>query len=110
MPSPLISQNEIAAAKTVHFDYWNTQDQQKMVWPPTFALARAYLDQLERSRGMGAEAVASTRAALASAEKQSGAQRKAALTELASKLASGASVNDQRKYLLLHQAIADLAK
>jgi hypothetical protein len=40
-PSSLISQNEIDAAKSVHFDYLNTQGQPKLVWPPTFALARA---------------------------------------------------------------------
>ena len=48
-PSGFISQNEIDAAKTVHFDYLNTQGQPKLVWPASFALARAYLDQLERS-------------------------------------------------------------
>ena len=48
MPSAFISQNEIDAAKTVHFDYLNVQDQPKIVWPASFALARAYLDQLER--------------------------------------------------------------
>ncbi|MEO8580288.1 MAG: hypothetical protein ABI469_08565, partial [Gemmatimonadales bacterium] len=46
-PSAFISQNEIDAAKSVHFDYYNTQGQQMLVWPPSFALARAYVDQLE---------------------------------------------------------------
>ena len=52
VPSGLISENEIAAAKTVKVNYWNTQDQQRFVWPPSFALARAYVDQLERSKGL----------------------------------------------------------
>ena len=51
-PSAFISQNEIDAAKTVRFDYYNTQGQQQLVWPPSFALARAYVDQLERSNGL----------------------------------------------------------
>ena len=55
LPSGLITQNELDAAKTVHFDYLNAQDQQKFVWPPSFALARAYLDQLERSNGLAAD-------------------------------------------------------
>jgi hypothetical protein len=111
VPGPLISQNEIDAAKTIHFDYWNTQDQQKFVWPASFALARAYLDQLERSKGLAADAIASTRAALASAEKQSGAQRKTALTQLASKIDGAAgSSSDAAKVHALHQAVADLAK
>src|SRR5205085_4867025 len=67
-PSAFISQNEIDAAKLVHFDYYNTQGQQPFVWPPSFALARAYVDQLERSGGLAASSIASTRTALANAE------------------------------------------
>ena len=48
-PSGFISQNEIDAAKSVHLDYFNTQGQVKFTWPKTYSLARAYLDQLERS-------------------------------------------------------------
>ncbi len=40
-PSGFLSQNEIDAAKTVHFDYFNAQGQQQFVWPASFALARA---------------------------------------------------------------------
>ena len=49
VPNPLLSQNEIAAARSVRFDHFNPQGQQRFVWPASFALARAYLDQLERS-------------------------------------------------------------
>ena len=35
MPSGLITENELAAAKSVKMAYWNTQDQQKLVWAPT---------------------------------------------------------------------------
>ena len=55
-PSEFVSQNEIDAAKTVHLDYMNTQGQPKFVWPPSFALARAYVDQLERSKCLSSEA------------------------------------------------------
>jgi hypothetical protein len=34
LPNPLITQNEIDAAKTVKMDYWNTQEQRRFVWPP----------------------------------------------------------------------------
>ncbi|HYV96840.1 MAG TPA: hypothetical protein VE967_05245, partial [Gemmatimonadaceae bacterium] len=51
LPSGLISKNELDAAKTVHYEELNVQDQPKMVWPPSFALSRAYLDQLARSGG-----------------------------------------------------------
>jgi len=110
LPSPLVSANEIAAAKTVKQPYWNTQDQQKIVWPPSFALARAYVDQLERSKGLAADAIASARSSLASAEKQSGAQRKTSLAQLAGKLdaAAGPSSN-QAKVRALSTAVTDLA-
>src|SRR6185295_11983105 len=74
-PSPYISQNEIDAAKTVKLEYLNTQDQPKFVWPPSFALARAYLDQLERSKGLSSGKIEAARKALASAEKGSGSGR-----------------------------------
>ena len=43
------------------------------MWPPSFALARAYLDQLERSKGLPADAIASARTALTNAERRAGA-------------------------------------
>src|SRR5207244_3327659 len=52
---PLVSQNEIDAAKLVHLDFFNTQDQPKLVWPASFAVARAYLDHLARSKGQASQ-------------------------------------------------------
>ena len=63
-PSQYLSQNEIDAAKTVKFDYYNTQGQMKFVWPNTAALARAYADQLERSKALSAERLSQIRAAV----------------------------------------------
>src|SRR4029077_10958260 len=60
-PSAFISQNEIDAAKSVHFDYFNAQGQPKFVWPATFALVRAYVDQLERSKGLGTTKITAVR-------------------------------------------------
>jgi hypothetical protein len=111
LPSGLITQNELDAAKTVHFDSYNTQDQRKFVWPPSFALAKAYLDQLERSNGLPAASIQSTRASLAAAEKATGQQRRAALTQLATQLNSEVlSSADQAKIKLLSAAVSDLAK
>ncbi len=90
-PSAFISQNEIDAAKTVHLDYLNAQGQPKLVWPPSFALARAYVDQLERSQGLEAGRIAAVREALAGAEKARGAARRDALTTLATGLDADAS-------------------
>ena len=110
VPNPNITENELAAAKTVKFDYWNTQHQQKFVWPPSFALARAYLDQLARSNGLSAEMLASVKTGVGNAEKQSGASRKTALTTLASQVdAAAASSSDAAKVRMLSGALTDLA-
>jgi hypothetical protein len=110
LPSPLISKNELDAAKTVKMAFWNPQDQQKMVWPPSFALARAYLDQLERSKGLSADAVTSARTALTNAERRAGAQRKTALTQLAAQIdGAAASAGDSAKVKTLATAVTDLA-
>ena len=77
LPNGLITENELAAAKTVRMPYWNTQDQQKYVWAPSFALARAYLDQLARSNGLGADTLATTRTTLTNAERRSGSAKAA---------------------------------
>jgi hypothetical protein len=110
VPSGLITENELAAAKTVRMPYWNTQDQQKIVWSPTFVLARAYLDQLERSKGLGSDAIASARTALANAERRPANERKTALTTLASQLTSAAgSSSDSAKIQMLAKTVTELA-
>jgi hypothetical protein len=81
-PSDFISQNEIDAAKTVRLEYLNTQGQPKYTWAPSFALTRAYVDQLERSRGLSAARITAIRSALTSAERASGAARSSALHTL----------------------------
>jgi len=109
MPSGLITENELAAAKTVRMAYWNTQDQQRFVWPPSFALVRAHLDQLARSNGVGSETITAARATLTSAERRSGPERKAALRQLASRLdAATAAAQDQAQVRELVAAVNDL--
>jgi hypothetical protein len=107
-PSEFVSQNEIDAAKTVHFDYFNAQGQPKLVWPPSFALARAYVDQLERSKCLAADRIAAVRQGLASAERASGAQRRDALTQAAAQL-GGVAGCDAGKVQKLRAAVKDLA-
>ena len=111
VPGGLISQNELDAAKTVHFDYLNTQNQPKLVWPPSFALVRAYLDQLERNNGLAADKIAATRTAVAAAEKLSGQAQKDAMAKLATQLHTDArSATDQPKAHKLAFAVGDLGK
>jgi hypothetical protein len=85
-PTQYLTQNEIDAAKTVKLSYFNAQGQPKFTWPPTFALARAYLDQLERNKCMSAKRLADTRAALVTAEAAAPAQRRATLTQIVAQL------------------------
>ena len=88
VPSSALTQNEIDAANSVQLTHLNSQGQPIFEWPATFALARAYLDQLERWHGMPAAQVNSARNALASAEQASGAARRDTLRGLAASLAS----------------------
>ena len=111
LPSAFITQNELDAAKSVHQDYANVQGQQKLVWPATFSLSRAYLDQLARDGGQTPEKIAATRVSLASAEKLSGQARKDALAALATSLHTDArSAKDAPKAHKLAFSIGDLAK
>jgi hypothetical protein len=110
LPSGLITENELAAAKSVRMAFWNTQDQQKLVWAPSFALARSYLDQLARSNGLGSDVIATARTSLDAAERRSGSQRKTALTGLAARLTTAtATARDQTKARLLSAAVTELA-
>jgi LVIVD repeat len=86
VPSGLLSENEIAAAKSVKLEYLNTQGQPKLTWPATFSLARAYVDQLERSNGLTPARLSAIRQSLASAEKLNGTRRSQALNQLATEL------------------------
>ena len=110
-PSAAITQNELDAAKSVRFDFLNVQDQPQFVWPATFALSRAYTDQLERWKGLSAEQVSAVRTALTSAEGASGSARRDALNALAGQVSGypGGS-SDPRRVQLLVQSLKDLAK
>ncbi|MGC1418107.1 MAG: hypothetical protein WA817_22655 [Candidatus Acidiferrum sp.] len=67
-PTKFLSQNEIDAAKSVHVDLLNVQDQQKIEWPANLVVAKAYLDQLSRSQALPASQIASIQKAIRNAE------------------------------------------
>jgi hypothetical protein len=62
--SNFLTQNEIDAAKLVHLDVLNVQNQQKITWPAQLVVARAYLDQLGRSQGLPARRIAALNKAI----------------------------------------------
>ena len=109
VPSGFISENEIAAAKSVRLDYLNTQGQPKFVWPATVSLARAYLDQLERSKGLEAGKIAAMREALTRAEKASDTERRNKLIQLANRLEAEVSAGDRAKVQTLAGVVRQLA-
>ena len=110
-PSAQISQNEIDAAKSVHLDYLNTQGQPKITWPATFALARAYVDQLERSKGLSKGRIAAVRKSLGDAEAASGSARGSALNALATQIDGDAGGSkDGGKVRKLAGAVRELGR
>lgn len=101
-PSPWITENEIAAANTVKLDYLNAQGQPRYEWPATFALAKAYVDQLERNNSLSMEGITSTRHKLYEAEQASGTERSNMLTDLAEEvegMANGSGDADKMQKL-----------
>jgi hypothetical protein len=67
-PTKALTQNEIDAAKSVRVDHFNVQNQEKIEWPRELVVAKAYIDQLERSQALPADQIASLRQAIQSAE------------------------------------------
>jgi hypothetical protein len=63
-PSEFLSQNEIDAAMQFRLNEFNSQNQPKVTWQPTTAVARAYMDQLSRSKSIPADRVRATTEAL----------------------------------------------
>jgi hypothetical protein len=70
LPSEHLSQNEIDAAAQVRMTVFNAQHQPKIVWEPTLAVARSYLDQLMRSNAIRADRAVSITSALERFERQ----------------------------------------
>ena len=109
-PSGYLSQNEIDAAKSVRLGYLNAQGQPQYEWPATFALAGAFLDQIQRAGAMPTDRIASTRGALAAAETMSGTARRTALTALAADVSGMADQSgDPAKARMLAEAVRRLA-
>lgn len=103
--NPLLTQNEIDAANTVKLDYLNAQGQPMFKWPTTYALAKAYVDQLARDKEMSSSEISTLRSGIAKAEKSSGSDKSAVLTELA----GGIDTSGSAKAGKLAQTLRDLA-
>ncbi|HKO43468.1 MAG TPA: hypothetical protein VJU84_09265 [Pyrinomonadaceae bacterium] len=108
-PTKFLTQNEIDAAKTVRVSELNVQNQQRIEWPRKLIVAKAYLDQLERSQGLPAERIASLRQAIQSAESSRlNRSSVAKLKSLAATVQASSSRNPADSNRL--QALADILK
>jgi hypothetical protein len=80
--SEYLTQNEIDAASLVRSDEFNPQEQPRVVWPASFVVARAYLDQLSRTNAVPADRVRAVKAALDRGDKVRTGQDKGAAAAL----------------------------
>jgi hypothetical protein len=109
-PSDQLSQNEIDAAKSVRFETFNPQNQPRLVWPASYAVARSYLDQLVRENGISAERSSAIARDLNRAEKLKGARERTALTQLATRLDRDVRTASDTRVQALATAVRDLAR
>jgi hypothetical protein len=63
-----MSQNEIDAATQIRAEEVNTQMQTRIVWQPTSAVAKAYVDQLTRTKSIQADRARAVRDTLEKAD------------------------------------------
>ncbi|HJR59305.1 MAG TPA: hypothetical protein VJ813_07905 [Vicinamibacterales bacterium] len=63
-PSEHLSPNELEAARLVHYDAFNPQQQPLVTFPAGATVARAYLDQLMRNNAIQPDRAAAVKAAL----------------------------------------------
>jgi hypothetical protein len=109
-PSDKLSKNEIEAAKLVKLEVFNPQAQPKIVWPASFFVSRAYLDQLERNQGLNKDRLSQVKKELKNAEKKKGIEQADALRKLAGELDQDAQgAVDPARVKLLASSVNDLA-
>jgi len=113
--SEFLSQNEIDAAMLVRHEEFNAQQQPKVAWPATAVVAKAYVDQLNRTKAIQPERAKAVVAAMDRAEgMRSARDRNAAsaaqqLDTLASEIESDAASAAGRDQMRL-KALAETLK
>jgi hypothetical protein len=75
-PTDHLTQNEIDAAKAVQVAELNVQNQEKIEWPRKLVVAKAYVDQLERSQALPVDQIAALRQSIQKAESSKSEQGK----------------------------------
>jgi uncharacterized protein (DUF305 family) len=118
LPSEYLTENEIEAAALVTRDGFNAQKQRRIEWPASPVVARAYLDQLGRSRAIPPERARALTSTLDRAEAASSGKRKdedvaRRLDTIATELErdrSAASGRDQARLQSLAETVQGIAK
>ncbi len=112
LPSEHLSQNEIDAAMLVRHEEFNPQQQPKVTWPATAVVAKAYVDQLNRSKGLQPERAKAVVTAMDRAEQMRSPRDRGAsaaadqLSTLATQLDADAASASGRDQMRL-KALAD---
>jgi hypothetical protein len=110
-PTKFLTQNEIDAAEAVRVAALNVQNQERIEWPRTLGVAKAYVDQLERSQALPADRIAALRQALQSAESSHMKQTELAkLKSLAPSLEKSAASTQSAADSTRLQALAEILK
>lgn len=111
IPSEYLSQNEINAAKSVRVTELNVQNQQKIEYPRQMIIAKAYIDQLERSKSLPTDQIASLRKAIQKAESSNSKQKELGkLKKLAPSLEKSASMSKSESDKIRLQSLAEIMK
>jgi hypothetical protein len=110
-PTNFLTQNEIDAAKTVRAAEFNVQNQEKIEWPRQLVVAKAYVDQLERSQALPADRIAALRKAIQSAESSHMKPSELAkLKSLAASVEKSAAMTKNTTDSTRMQALAEILK
>ncbi len=111
MPTEYLTQNEIDAAKTVRVAELNVQNQEKIEWTRQLVIAKAYIDQLQRSQTLASEELATLRQAIQSAESSKLNRRdRGKLKSLAPSLERNARLTKNGADSVRMQALAEILK
>jgi len=110
-PTKFLTQNEIDAAKTVRVAELNVQNQEEIVWPQKLIVAKAYVDQLERSQALATDQITALRKAISSAEASKMKQKDLAkLKDLAPSLEKTAATATSAADATRLKALAEILK
>jgi len=95
-PSEFLSQNELDAAMQFRLQEFNSQNQPKVTWEPTAAVAKAYMDQLGRSKSIDAARVKSVNDALAKNNKAGADELERLAGQIDSDAAKASGIDQKR--------------